>query len=116
MNIDELKEIEGKSGKTLSGSIATLQITLLIELQPAPPSDNPKVPAYNVLARSENGIWIKVGAAWIKTITRGTNSGEEFLTLTIDDPSLRRPLNVAAFKNLVTGHWDIMYRRRQEAA
>jgi len=116
MNIGELKETTTKAGKILVGVISTLQISLTIELHPAPKTDNTRSPNHFIYAWGENGVRIKVGAAWIKTMKRGPSAGEEFLTLTIDDPSLQRPLNVAAFKNTETGNWDIMFRRRQEKA
>ena len=78
--------------------------------------ENPNSPAYNIYGKSNSDGRVPIGAAWIKTLKRGPNSGEEFLTITIDDPSLPRALNLAAFKNADTGLWDIMFRRRQEHA
>jgi uncharacterized protein (DUF736 family) len=116
MNIGHLKENTGTSGKFLVGSISTLILSLAIELHPAPKSQNGKGPAYLIYAWGESGVRVEVGAAWVKTMVRGANAGDEFLTLTLDDPSMKQALNVAAFKNSTTGNWDITFRRRQEKA
>ena len=42
--------------------------------------------------------------------------GEQFLSLTLTDPSFGKPLNVAAFKTDIEGAWDIVFRHRQEKA
>jgi uncharacterized protein (DUF736 family) len=116
MKIGELKEMTGNSGKYLVGAISTLSISLTIELKPAPKSESGRGPDYIIYAWSNAGVMVKVGGAWIKSMVRGANAGDEFITLTIDDPSLRQSLNVAAFKNAETDNWDIIFRRRQEKA
>ena|SRR5690242_9105050 len=116
MNIGELKEKSVKNGKILVGQIATLEIDLSIELIPLAKRDNSNAPTYAIYARNISGTSVQIGAAWVRTMKRGANIGEEFLSITIEDPSLRHSLNVAAFKNHETGNWDVVYRRRQEKA
>ena len=71
-------------------------------------------PDYSIIAKSRSGKDVEVGSAWRKTIKSGAKAGEEFLTLTIDDPSFPSALNVAAFKNGRPGEWDVGWRRRQD--
>src|SRR5579872_6908142 len=54
-------------------------------------------PSHRVLARGRSGSEIQVGSAWLKTAKHGPRTGERFLSITIDDPSLKTPLNIAAF-------------------
>jgi uncharacterized protein (DUF736 family) len=58
---------------------------------------------------------IPIGAAWRKRKSQIGDIDFEFLSMTIDDPSLTSGLNVAAFKN-ENGNWDITWRRRQISA
>lgn len=116
MNIGELKEKTVGNTKILVGTISTLSVSLNIELSPTPKTENPNAPNYTIYAWSDSGVRVQVGAAWVKTMKRGPNAGEDFLTMTIDDPSMNRPLNVAAFRNPETNKWDITFRRRQEKA
>lgn len=116
MIIGELKEKSIGDSKILVGTISTLSVSLNIELSPAPKTDNPKAPSYIINAWSNSGVQVRVGAAWTKTMKRGANVGEDFLTMTIDDPGMSRTLNVAAFRNAEAGKWDITFRRRQDKA
>jgi uncharacterized protein (DUF736 family) len=113
MKIGELQERTTSIGKIRVGAISTMAFSIAIELIPAPKSENPNAPAFIIFGKSDHGARVPIGAAWIKQLKRGPNSGAEFLTITIDDPSLPRPLHVAAFKNVETGIWEIMFRRRQ---
>ncbi len=58
------------------------------------------------------GELIEIGAAWKKQKNQLGGAVLDFLSITIDDPSLASALNVAAFKN-TNGDWDITFRRRQ---
>jgi uncharacterized protein (DUF736 family) len=116
MKIGELQEKTVNGKKVLFGSISTLAFSLPIELKEAPKTENPKAPAFIVFGKSNSGTLVQIGAAWIKVLERGPNAGNEFLTISIDDPNLPRALNVAAFKNADTGLWDISFRRRQDKA
>ena len=114
MKIGELQEKITNSGKILVGVINSLAFSASIEFHPAPKSENTNSPAFIIYAKSNNGGRVQIGAAWIKHLKKGPNSGEEFLTITIDDPSLPRALHLAAFQNPETNNWEIMFRRRQE--
>jgi uncharacterized protein (DUF736 family) len=105
-----------RNGDILEGHVATLLHSFRFHLIRAPKSDNPNAPSYRIVTWSNAGIEVVIGAAWIKTIKRGDRAGEEFLTLTFDDPSFSRSLNVAAFKNGENDDYEITYRRRQERA
>lgn len=102
-------------GEILEGYVATLLHSFRFRLIRITKSDNPSAPSYRIVTWSNAGTEVEVGAAWTKTIKRGDHSGEDFLTLTIDDPSFPRPLNVAAFKT-DNGDYEVTYRRREERA
>ena len=79
-----------KSKDTYAGEIKTL--TLLrgkVHLRPAE-SKTEKGPDYRVTVEAEEGS-VELGAAWKRT----SEAGREFLSVTLDDPALARPLNAA---------------------
>ena len=81
-----------------------------------PKTDKLEAPAYRVIAISDAGVEVDIGAVWVKSMKKPGREGEEFLSLALDDPSFPKRLNVAAFKDPVTGEWNIMFRRRQDRA
>jgi uncharacterized protein (DUF736 family) len=103
---DELRE--------LRGSIKTLNFQIEIRIRKKSHSENPNAPTHEVLGRSADGNFEIVGAAWLKTITRGEREGREFLSANIDDPSFPYPLNFAVFRD-TPGEWIATWRRRQAA-
>ena len=108
------KTVNGRD--VYSGSICTLEHSIIITMRPISGKASDNAPSHEISTMNKDGIETEIGAAWEKQFSRGTNPGEKFFSITIDDPSFNRPLNVAAFKNGQTGDWDIMYRRRQERA
>lgn len=111
--IGRLKRLFSDSGETLVGTVSTLQLTLAITLYPTGEPADSRRPSYEIRAKNAEGREVPVGAAWLKTITTPEKFGEEFLSITIDDPSLPQPLNVAAFKDGDGDTWAITFRRRQ---
>jgi uncharacterized protein (DUF736 family) len=114
--IGHLRSRSTNAGEILEGDLSTLLHTLRIRLEYLPKTDKPTAPAYRVVAWNNAGIEVVVGRAWLKTMNKTGREGEEFITITLDDPSFPKPLNVAAFKNSDTGNWDIAFRRRQDRA
>jgi uncharacterized protein (DUF736 family) len=112
--IGKIQRRATKSGDLWEGYVSTLIYNFRFRLVPAPNSSNPNAPKYHVVTRNNAGIDVVIGAAWVKTTKRGKNEGEDFFTLTFDDPSFPKPLNVAAFKNPDTADYDISFRRRQD--
>ena len=111
--IGRLKRLFSDSGETLAGTVSTLQLTLAITLYPTGEPADSRRPSYEIRAKNSEGREVTVGAAWLKTMTTPERFGEEFLSLTIDDPSLKQSLNVAAFKEPDCETWAITFRRRQ---
>src|ERR1051326_1997713 len=103
--IGRIQRKSTKNGEVLSGYVSTLLYNFQFQLRPNPPSPNPNAPKYYIVSRGHAGADVTIGAGWVKTIRRGSNEGEEFFTLTFDDPSFPKALNVAAFKNESTGHY-----------
>lgn len=110
--IGSLKTVYQGNREELQGEIITLQIQLKIKLIPNMIKSSDSAPDYIVCAVGYSGMDIQIGAAWKKEKTQIGEANFEFLSITIDDPSLPSALNVAAFKN-DQGDWDITFRRRQ---
>lgn len=111
--IGRLKRVISDSGETLVGTVSTLQLTLAITLYPTGEPADSRRPSYEIRAKNAEGREVPVGGAWLKTMTKPDKFGEEFLSITIDDPSLPQPLNVAAFMAAEGDGWTVMFRRRQ---
>ena len=113
--IGQLRPLTNDPAAGLVGHISTLECDLTLQLEPTgAAADTPK-PTYLVAARNTAGRLVNIGAAWLKTATRGETTGEPFLSLTLDDPSLQAPLNVAAFKETAGSGWVVTWRRRVKA-
>ena len=109
--IGQLKAVMNGSKEELHGEITTLQMQLKIKLVPNTAKTNDNAPDYIVAAAGYSGADIPIGGAWKKTKSQIGDIEFEFLSITIDDPSLSNSLNVAAFKN-DDGTWSISWRRR----
>jgi uncharacterized protein (DUF736 family) len=94
------------------GTIVTLAVKFDVTLERNPlhkPTD-PNSPKFDVLARANHGDMVKIGAAWEKTIERGDHVGEKFLSITVDDVSMDKPLNVTAFMR-EGGNYEVTWSR-----
>lgn len=79
---------------TYAGFIATLTVHHGdVAIRPAEKSGD-KEPDYRVVAEMGFGP-IELGAAWKRTSERG----QEFLSVSLDDPALNGPVNAALFLN-----------------
>jgi len=111
--IGQLEESGNGIERQFIGSIKTLNLSLDIMLVHNKDCNmNENAPNFLIRGRTYGGDETQIGSAWVKR-TKATNStSSEFLSITIDDPSMSAPLNVAAF--LKEGkNWDIIFRRRQ---
>ena len=112
--IGYLKPTTADSMGDLVGKIQTLDFDLEIHLSINTQSTGDKAPSHKIFAKSRSGNEFEVGAAWTKKILTAEQYGKEFLSLTLDDPSFPRALNVAAFRNADDKSLDITWRRRQD--
>ena len=112
--IGKLKAVNDGQGEILTGYIRTLEIHLQLRLYPITEAASANSPAYRIYATGRDGTEVELGAAWKKTMTNPDRFGEEFLALTIDDPSLAQSLTVAAFNDAEGDAWSITFRRRQQ--
>lgn len=108
--IGQLKPVSDTNPRELYGEIKTLQLQLQINCVPVMKKTKDTAPDYTIFASND----IEIGSAWIKSKQNVDGSVYEFLSITIDDPSMPSPLNVAAFK-LDSGMYDITWRRRQSS-
>ncbi len=112
MKIGKLTPVMNGEKEELHGDIATLQMQMKIKLVLNGTKASENAPDYIIAAAGSSGIDIPVGGAWIKRKRQIGDIDLEFLSITIDDPSLPNPLNVTAFKNN-EGGYDITWRRKQ---
>lgn len=84
-----------------SGSIRTLTLNVKATIRPTT-RDNDKAPDHRVFAGA-----VEIGAGWTKT---ARESGTEYLSLKLDDPSLPSPI----YAQLVQGDgadWKLIWSR-----
>ena len=114
--IGKIHRKQTKQGEVLEGYLNTLKHSFRFRLMPLPKTQSSNSPTFRIATWNDAGIETDIGLAWVKEMKKSGREGEEFLTLTFDDPSFSKSLNVAAFKNPDTGDFDITFRRRQERA
>lgn len=96
------------------GMISSLDLALNIRLTLNEQTGSAQAPTHKIMSRNAAGLEIEIGSAWTKTIQTANRYGETFYSMTLDDPSFDKPLNVAAFKDSHEEIWNITWRRRQE--
>ena len=97
------------------GQIRTLDYSLDFVMRTNEDIRNPTSPSYLVFAKAKTGSDVHVGNCWTRQPKSNGLSGREFFSLTFDDPSFERPLNVAAFTD-DGKRWRISWRRRIASA
>lgn len=99
----------------LSGFISTLAFQADIRISRRKTVDTDSTsPTHRVSVRGPQGDYVEIGAGWSKAMKRGANSGDEFLSVTLDDPSFPHPLNFAVFRD--EDNALATWRRRQVEA
>ena len=114
--IGKLKPAKDQNGEFLSGYIQTLEISLQLRLYPIREPAGVNSPSHRIFALGKDNSEIEIGAGWTKTMSNPDRFGEEFLSISIDDPSLPQALNVAAFKEDNSENYVITFRRRMAKA
>lgn len=114
MKIGYLNPVTRGNQEELHGEVKTLQMQLKIKLIPNHLKNSENAPDFNICTPSYSGDDVQIGAAWKKTKQQIGDVMLEFLSITIDDPSLPNALNVAAFKK-DDGSYEITWRRRQNS-
>ena len=108
-----LKAVTNREGlEELQGEVKTLEMSLKVRFVPNRPKRSEKAPDYKILGGHWDDKAVQVGNAWKQTKIQSDGSIFEFMSVTIDDPSLPNALNVAAFRN-DDGDWELTWRRRQ---
>lgn len=90
--IGYLKPVSDSNPQELYGEIKTLQLQLQINLAPVQHKTKDSAPDYTIYTHGD----VEIGSAWVKTKQKLDHSILEFLSITIDDPSMPSALNVAA--------------------
>ena len=105
MNIGTIRATERGQ---LTGSIATLTVAMSFALRSVE-SNNAKAPRYEICTRNPAGAHVQIGALWEQT---SKSTGECFLQGRIDDPSMRQPLAIRAFRQN-DGSYNVAWLRPQ---
>lgn len=79
------------------GSLATLLIGFKFNVVMAAGAVGGDQPAIKFYAVNPLGESVEIGAGWLKEIQHGDQAGRRFYSITFDDPSFDKPLNVAAW-------------------
>ena len=105
MNIGTIRATERGQ---LTGSIATLTVAMSFALRSVD-SNHAKAPRYEICTRNPAGAQVQIGALWEQT---SKSTGECFLQGRIDDPSMRQPLTISAFRQN-DGSYNVAWLRPQ---
>ena len=97
----------------LHGQIQTLTLDLKFRLTRNGVVQWENAPSHRVMAFGSHGGEVQIGAAWTKVAKTIAHAGEEFLSITFDDPGLEVPLNVSAFPDEDGLNWTIVWRRKR---
>jgi uncharacterized protein (DUF736 family) len=93
-----------------AGEIATLTLQRSVVVRPLKKVTE-KEPDYRVLAEGANGH-VEIGAAWRRTSERG----QDFLSVTLDDPALGATLNAALFLGRDGASAQLVWNRPKRTA
>jgi uncharacterized protein (DUF736 family) len=110
--IGQLESVSRDGARALQGHISTLALDCAVLLLPTGEATGSSRPAYRVHAEKAADNLVEIGAAWRKQKKDG--SGNSFLSITIDDPSFERPINVAAFTDGSDDTYQITWRRQSD--
>jgi uncharacterized protein (DUF736 family) len=112
--LGELEEVLNNGEKELWGHLRTLELDLILRLTKNPDQRSPNSPDWIIWTHGKHGRDVQIGSAWRKLPKALGLSGEEFLSITLDDPSFGQSMNVAAFTEDNGKTWRISWRRRQD--
>lgn len=112
--IGTIEEVLNNGETEFDGQIRTLDHSFNFRMISNPDRNGMNSPDYLILAKSISGHDVQLGVAWRKKPTRFGADQNDFLSITLDDPSFEKPLNVAAFVQANGQTWDITWRRRQD--
>lgn len=89
------------------GSIRTLTLALDLAFEPNLEKKGDKAPDYRVTAGD-----LEIGAAWKKS----SDSGNAYLSVTLDDPAFASPIDCALVKASVEHSYRLVWERRRNRA
>lgn len=112
--IGRLKQRIPGSLTKFNGDIQTPEFRFYIRIEGDEDLCDDRKPSHVITGNPPSGGQqdVELGKAWLKTIKNGPNTGDKFLSISIDFPGNKSPLNVAAFRDPDTGDWSIVWRRR----
>jgi uncharacterized protein (DUF736 family) len=95
-------------GDSYTGTIQTLLFSTPAALEPVEKKSSKKGPDFKLILPGNR----EIGAAWEKASKDGD---KEFLSVTIDDPSLAAPINCALFED-EDGEYALIWSRDRQRA
>ena len=115
MNIGQLEKVQNDGIEEYWGFIKTLALNLSIKLvQNKKSGGGLNSPDFIILGKSLNGNEAEIGSAWLKTPNDRLSKIEEFISITIDDISFEKSINVAAFFDKETKKYNISWNRPKQ--
>lgn len=112
--IGNLETVKNNGETEHWGTIKTLKLNLAIRLvENRDFKSGPNAPDFLVLLNHVEGDTTQIGTAWLKIPNKPNSKVAQFISLSIDDPSMDKPLNVAAFPK-EGGKWDIAFSRPRQ--
>ncbi|MEO1657764.1 MAG: DUF736 domain-containing protein [Pseudomonadota bacterium] len=112
--IGYLNKSSDGSYEAYKGQLRTIEYNLKLLIERDPEQYDENSPTHVVFALIGEDK-VPIGVGWRKEIQRGPQFGEEFLSITLSDPSFREPLNVSAFKDKNGDGFEIVYRRPRQS-
>ncbi len=112
--IGTIEEVLNNGETELWGFIRTLSYDFKFQLIKNPEQNGENSPAYLAYTKSPQNHLVEVGVAWKNKAKRYGADQSDFLSITFDDPSFDKRLNVVAFPQDDQKTWAITWRRRQD--
>jgi uncharacterized protein (DUF736 family) len=100
----------------LTGYVRTRTLDLPIRTVNNPDKRSDRSPDLLFHARGQNGHWVDEGVGWLKSSKRKDGTSVQYLSITLQDPSMPEALHCAAFREEGTNNWVITWRPRKPAA
>lgn len=94
------------------GKVNTMNINFNFFMQEISDKKSDKTPDFNIFLSNGTNEPPSIGAAW-KKVSNKNEKRTEFFSISFDDPSFDKPLNVAAFPD-GSDSWNITWDRKQE--
>jgi len=105
-----------KKNGYLTGEINTLEHYFGFELTKIGNAQSDKAPTHEIMAKKSNGMFVKIGVAWERTMNRGEFTGHSMYSLSFDDPRFNEKLTFSCFPEDDKGNYSVNFERPRQNA